>query len=191
MRLYGVEFSHRPWSVFANSEDIAEINPLRRVPTLVLENGEALIESSAILDHLDEMAGPAKALIPSEGARRRRALKVCALATGLADKAVALVYERVLHSQTSQQWIARCHAQIRSALDNLEQERGDVGTVFWFGDHIGHADIALACALRFVSEAHPGVFDGDKWPALAIHSERCESLTVFKEISQPFLVQAS
>jgi hypothetical protein len=63
-------------------------NPLRRVPTLVLDSGEALIESTAILDYLDELIGPERAMIAEHGPARRHALKVCALATGLGDKAV-------------------------------------------------------------------------------------------------------
>src|SRR3954452_10295630 len=102
LRLYGLAFEHRPWSTFSDADKIAPYNPLRRVPTLVLEGGEVLIESGAILDHLDEMVGPAKAMIAEGGPGRRHALKICALATGLADKAVSLVYERVLHQQKSE-----------------------------------------------------------------------------------------
>ena len=50
MRLYGLSFEHRPWSVFGDAEKIAQYNPLMRVPTLVMGNGETLIESHAILD---------------------------------------------------------------------------------------------------------------------------------------------
>ena len=96
MRLYGMPFEHRPWSTFSNADKIAPYNPLHRVPTLVLDNGEALIESAAILDYLDEAVGPEKAMLPSRGEARRRQLRLCALATGLGDKAVSLVYERVL-----------------------------------------------------------------------------------------------
>src|SRR5262245_4872288 len=83
LRLYDLAFEHRPWSVFGDAERIAPLNPLRRVPTLVLDDGEVLIESGAILDHLDELAGPSRALIAERGEARRHALKVCALATGL------------------------------------------------------------------------------------------------------------
>ena len=41
--------------------------------TLVLDDGEALVESFAILDYLDELAGPAQALLPAHGAARRQA----------------------------------------------------------------------------------------------------------------------
>src|SRR6202140_5383444 len=96
MRLYGLAFEPRPWATFGDGDKIAPFNPLRRVPTLVLDGGEALIESTAILDYLDELVGPAKAMIGERGPERRHGLRICALATGLGDKAVSLVYERVL-----------------------------------------------------------------------------------------------
>ena len=147
LRLYGIAFEHRPWSTFGDADRIAPFNPLRRVPTLVLDGGEALIESTAILDWLDELVGPGRAMIADSGAPRREALKVCALATGLADKSVSLVYERALHQTTSDQWIARCRTQISDVLTALETGRAGKGSSFWFGDAIGHADIAVAlCA---------------------------------------------
>jgi glutathione S-transferase len=186
LRLYGIAYEHRPWSTFGDAERIAPYNPLRRVPTLVLDDGEALIESGAILDSLDEHVGPSRAMIAQGGAARRRALKVCALATGLADKAVSLFYERVLHEATSEQWIARCRMQIADVLSALESSRVEGKTAFWFGEAIGHADIAVACALRFTREAHPGLLDEQRWPALAHHTSLCEGRNEFREIAQPF-----
>ncbi len=186
LHLYGMPYEHRPWSTFGDGDQIAAFNPLRRVPTLVLADGEVVIESGAILDCLDEMAGPDKALIAVRGAARRRTLRICALATGLADKAVSLVYERVLHQAVSQTWVDRCQTQIAGVLDALEAERGSLSNLFWFSDRIGHADIALVCALRFLREAHPGIFDGVRWPALAAHAKRCEGLTVFQAVMQAF-----
>ena len=75
MRLYGLAFEHRPWSTFGEGDKIAPYNPLRRVPTLVLDDGEALIESTAILDYLDELVGPEKAMIAARGPARRHALE--------------------------------------------------------------------------------------------------------------------
>src|SRR6201996_8337425 len=108
MRLYGIPYEHRPWSTFGDADKIEPFNPLRRVPTLVLDDGEVLIESTVILDYLDEVAGSSRALIAEAGVSRRQALKTCALATGLNDKAVSLVYERVLHSAASDVWGKRC-----------------------------------------------------------------------------------
>jgi len=188
LRVYGIGYEHLPWSVFADADAVAAYNPLRRVPTLVLDDGEVLIESAAILDYLDEVAGPAKAMIPRQGFGRRQALKICALATGLADKAVSLVYERLLHKETSAAWIVRCTTQIGGVLDALEADRAARATEFWFGDRLGHADIAVACVLRFTREAHPGVFSAARWPRLAAHAAQCEALEPFQAIVQPFSV---
>ncbi|WP_047310090.1 glutathione S-transferase family protein [Rhodopseudomonas palustris] len=187
LRLYELPFEHRPWSTFGDADKIAPYNPLRRVPTLVLDDGEALIESTAILDYLDELVGPAMAMIAESGSARRQVLKVCALATGLGDKAVSLVYERVLRQQQSDVWVARCEAQIGSVLDVLEAQRAAIATPFWFGDTIGHADIAVACVLRFTGEAHPHLFDAARHPALAAYAARCEALPAFREIVQPLI----
>ena len=184
LRLYELSFEHRPWSTFGDAEKIAPYNPLRRVPTLVLGSGEALIESTAILDYLDDLVGPEDAMIAARGPARYRGLKICALATGLADKGVSLLYERVLRKDASKIWVERCHAQIGGVLDVLEKERAAVATPFWFGERIGHADIAVACVLRFTGEAHPALFDA-RYPALKAHSAACEALPPFKEIVQP------
>jgi glutathione S-transferase len=185
MRLYGIAFEHRPWSTFGEGDRIAPYNPLRRVPTLVLDDGEALIDSTAILDYLDELVGPGKAMIAPRGPERRRQLRICALATGLGDKSVSLVYERVLRREQSRLWVERCEAQISAVLDVLEKERAAVAPPYWFAARIGHADIAVACVLRFTSEAHPHLFNAARYPALAAHAAACEALPPFQEIVQP------
>jgi glutathione S-transferase len=188
MRLYGMAYEHRPWSVWADADALGAINPLRRVPTLVLDDGEVLVESGAILDALDAMVGPDKALLPASGPERRRGLKVCALATGLADKAVSLLYEGLLHAAPSQTWLDRCRSQIADVLTALNEDRRGVRGSWWLGERLGHPDIAVACALRFTREAHPGLFDPARWPALGAHAEACEALPVFQAIQQPFSV---
>jgi glutathione S-transferase len=187
LRLYGIPFEHLPWSTFGDAENLAIHNPLRRVPTLVLDDGEALIESAMMLDYLDEVVGPSKALIAARGPERRAALKIIALATGLADKAVSLLYERVLRSERSESWTNRCKIQVAGALDALEADRARGTTEYWFGETIGHADIAVACVLRFVREAHPDLIDERRLPALSAHAARCEALAPFQEIVQPLI----
>jgi glutathione S-transferase len=184
MRLYGIAFEHRPWSTFGDADKIAPYNPLRRVPTLVLDDGEALIESTMILDYLDDRVGPDKAMIARSGDARRHHLRICALALGLGDKGVSLLYERVLRKDRQLElWIKRCTAQISGVLDLLEKERAAVKTPYWSGETVGHADIAVACVLRFTGEAHPALFD-DRYPALKAHSARCEALPPFQQIIQ-------
>lgn len=185
LRLYGLAFEHKPWSTFGDADQIARYNPLRRVPTLVLDDGEALIESTIILDYLDELVGPEKAMLPRDGAERRKHLRICALASGLGDKAVSLLYERVLRKEQLALWVERCQAQIGDVLKVLEAERAKVTTPYLLGERIGHAAVAVACVVRFTREAHPQLFDASRYPALAAHAERCEALPPFKEIVQP------
>jgi glutathione S-transferase len=185
MRLYGIAYEHRPWSTFGDADKIAPYNPLRRVPTLVLDDGEALIESAMLLDYLDDRVGPDRAMIAHSGDARRRHLRIAALASGFGDKGVSLLYERVLRRDRQLElWIDRCTAQISGVLAMLEKERAAVKTPYWFGETIGHADIAVACVLRFTGEAHPTLFDA-RYPALKAHSDACEALPPFKEIVQP------
>lgn len=187
LRLYGHAFEHRPWSVWRDAEKIAPCNPLRRVPVLILDDGEVLVESAAILEYLDEIAGGA-ALLPRSGAARRSGLQACALACGAAEKAVSLYYEKVIREEPlrSRTWMDRCAAQITDTLDRLEAQCPPHG--WWLGGAMSHADIALACALRFVMEGHPGEFDQPARPRIAAIAARCEALQVFQEIQQPLIV---
>ena len=61
---------------------------------------------------------------------------------------------------SSKMWVERCEAQIAGVLDVLEKERAAVKTPYWFGERIGHSDIAVACVLRFTGEAHPALLSG-------------------------------
>lgn len=190
LRLYDMPFTHRPWSVFGDAEKIAALNPLTRVPTLVLDNGEVLVDSATILDHLDELAGAERALHPRAGPARRESLRVAALASGIADKTVSLFYERRLHEAASATWEERCLKQIRGTLAALEADRAGRAGPYWFGARIGHADIAVAASLRHMRDSHADLADLAAWPALAAHSERLEAMPVFREISQPFVPPA-
>jgi len=190
LTLYGMSFEHRPWSSFGDAEKIRRYNPLTRVPTLVLDDGEVLIESHVMLDYLDGLVPAGRAMFPKTEPQRHRALKVAALATGTADKAVSLFYEKRLHQAQSDLWVERCRTQIFEALKTLETDRAARADHYWFGPAIGHADIAVAAMLRFVTEAHPGLVPMKDHPALANHAARCEALPAFAAIQQPFIPPA-
>lgn len=187
MTLYGMAFEHRPWSTFGDADRIRPYNPLSRVPALVLDDGEVLIDSHMIIDYLGSLVPPGQAMFPRSEPERRRALKLAALGTGLADKAVGLFYEKQLHKEVSQAWVARCRTQIGAVMDALESDRAARKSACWFGDAISHADIAVACALRFLADAHPGLMLAEGHPALVAHARKLEALPVFQAISQPFI----
>ena len=189
MRLYGLAFEHRPWSVFSEGEKVQALNPLMRVPTLVLDGGDVVADSNTILDYIDGLVPAEKRLLPQVEPERRQVLRVMTFATGLADKGVSLFYELHLHEAPSAYFVERCRAQIHTVLAALEMERAARPGDFWFG-RMTHADIAVACAWRHVGEAHPGLIDPAAYPALAAHAAAMEALPVFREISQPFIAPA-
>jgi glutathione S-transferase len=187
LRLYGLAFEHRPWSSFGEADKIRAYNPLTRVPTLVLDDGDVLIDSHLILDHLDHLAPEGQALFPLMEPARRKALKVAGLATGAADKAVSLFYEMRLHDTASESFMERCRAQIAGGLGELEADRAARSGAWWFGETMGHADIAAAVAWRFIADVHPALADAARYPALSALSIRMEALPVFREIQQAFI----
>ena len=190
LTLYGVPFEHRPWSIFGDVDKIRPLNPLIRVPALVLDDGTALVETLAILDYVDHLAPAGAALLPREEPARHRALRICALASGLGDLFASLFYEKQLHRVTSDFLVARRLDQIRATLAVLETERSGVKSTFWFGEALGHADIAVAASLAHLNGAHPGLFEMAGYPALRSHCEICEALPVFQAIHQPFIPPA-
>lgn len=182
LTLYGLPFEHRPWSVFGDADKVQAVNPLLRVPTLVLDDGFVLTDSHMILDHIDTLVDDP--MFPRQEPARRIALKRAALATGLADKAVAAFYERRMHSTASEDWLARCRRQIAAVAAVLEADRAACPGP-WFGPRIGHEDVALACALRFTTDALVGMIDMGLYPALAAHCAGLEATAAFRAIFQP------
>jgi glutathione S-transferase len=187
LTLYGISFEQWPWSIFGDAEKLQAYNPLIRVPTLVLDSGETLIESHIILDYLDSLVPQERRMFPVAEPARHGALRIAALATGLGDKAVSLFYEKRLHNEVSDVWVARCRSQIAAVLSVLEKERAARKSNYWFGTEIGHADIAVACVLQFLRDVHPDLFAANDYPALDRHAARLEALPAFKIISQPFI----
>jgi glutathione S-transferase len=184
-------FEHADWSVGRDLERILEFSPLGRVPVLVLDDGEVLIESSVILDFLDEFVGPARALMPTAGAPRRHALKLIALAIGAAEKGRELVYERVMRpaEKRHEPWVARCRAQMHGALGELETECRERGSGRWLvGDRLTQADITATCAFTFLTESGVGNEGGEtaRYPALTGLVARCEALPEFVAVRAPW-----
>lgn len=185
LTLYGIVFEHLPLSTFGDADAFRHHNPLTRVPTLVLDDGEALIDSTAILDHLDQ--GAERPLIAPSGPARRAALQRIALATGTADKAVSFFYARLFGKDLDAGFAARCEGQIKGGLAALNAGCAARTTPWWHGETPGHDDIAVACVARFLAEAYAHLVSLDEYPALAAHSRAAEALPVFQAMCQSFI----
>ncbi len=175
---YGLPFTRNTMSVFGDAKDMQRINPLVRIPSLILDSDETLIDSVAIVDVLDEMALPSRVLVPPRGAERRRILQATALAQGTTEKAGQVVYERHFHAgqALSKEWEHRCLSQLGAGLARLE---GDCGAPWYFGDKLSHADIMAGCMVGYFYLRLPEGFPAGKYPKLQALAQRCEAREEF------------
>jgi glutathione S-transferase len=176
LRVLGFTYERDTRSVFADFDAMRALNPLGRIPSLVLEGGEVLIDSAAILDWLDQTVGPERALIPPAGPERRQALRRIALATGAIDKVGAATYERLIRPSTLRwpEWIERCLTQGMGAVAALAAEPWPTG------ERLDQAQITTACMLRYVQMADPSLLPPGRFPTLDALSTRCEALAAFQ-----------
>ena len=194
MKLLEVPFEHGNWSVGRDFDRIRNYNPLGRVPTLVTDTGETLMESSAILDYLDELAGPERALLPRAGADRRQALNLMAMATGAAEKGLLQMYERIFRPETKrhQPWVDRCRLQMSSSLAAIDRYLGERGQAQWLvGKRMTQADITAVCAFTFLNDTLRVADDEVMFQSLAMLTSRCESMPAFQETRVPFFAPNS
>jgi len=156
-------------------ERLREINPVGRVPVLELDDGTHLVETWAICDLLDEMAPEGTRLLPARGVKRRDALQRLAVASGTAEKAVALVYERNRRPEELHwmDWQQRLVAQIQGGLTAMDARVSKAG---WFGGASPDiTDIATALTWDFIKLTNPWVLAGG-YPRLEAFSERANAV---------------
>ena len=176
LRVLGFAYEHDTRSVFGDFDAMRQINPLGRIPSLVLDDGAVLIDSAAILDWLDQTVGPERALVPPEGAARRRVLRLIALATGAIDKVGAAAYERLIRPPALRwpEWMERCRTQGAGAIAALAVEPWPDGAL------LDQARITTACMIRYVRMADPELLPPGRHASLDALSERCEALPAFQ-----------
>jgi glutathione S-transferase len=176
LRVLDFDYQHDTRSVFADFDAMRKLNPLGRIPSLVLDEGETLIDSAAILDWLDQSVGPERALNPPSGPQRRRNLHLIALASGIIEKAGAGAYERIIRPPAYRwpEWIERCRTQAASAIAALAAEDWPAA------DRLNQAEITTACMLRYVQMADSELLAPGRYPALEALSARCEERAEFR-----------
>lgn len=185
LHLYEIPFEHRPLATMGEDRDrIRELNPLTRVPALLLDDGEALIDSNAIIDHLDETVGSARALTPASGPERRRVLKLCAVALGAAEKSVLTVYEKRFRPEQKWHapWVEMISNQARDGMRYLDAEGAQP---YLTGEQMTQADVTSVIAYEFVRIANPELFHSFECPRLDALSTRLSALDAFQRTLPP------
>ena len=151
-----------PWEP---GNKVATLNPLGKVPVLVLDDDSTLIDSRVIAEYLDTVA-PNNRLIPASGRERISVKRWEALADGVLDAAVTAFLEaRRPNGERSQSWIERQRGKIDLTLKAMSDELGE--QAWCHGTGLSLADIAVGCALGYVSFRLGDIRWADRYPNLA------------------------
>ena len=133
------------------ADPLRQQNPLGKIPVLVLDDGSTIFDSRVILEYLDHVAGGGK-IIPTEFKARIDALKLQALADGIMDASILIVYEGRYRpaEKHEQKWLDLQQGKIDRSLAALDASPPGVDAL----PNVGQ--ISLACALGYREFRFPG-----------------------------------
>ena len=179
MRLLGFDYEHRPHTAWSNLSDVRAVNPVGRVPALVLDSGEALFDSNAILDYLDQLAGPQRALVPAREPARHQVLRVTACALGVLEKVVAALYAQTMYPPEKHHapWIEHNESQARSGLRWLDA----LEPAALAGGALTQAEITTVAMLDFTRIVNPPLTADGAYPRLDMLAAHCSKLSAFED----------
>jgi glutathione S-transferase len=138
-----------PANTLDEADSLRRQNPLGKMPCLLLADGTAIYDSRVIIEFLQEASG-VEALLPARGLPRYRALTRAALADGITDAALLMVYEsRFRDAGThSERWLAHQRGKVLRGLAELERAPPDAAIT-------DIVSIGLACALGYLDWRRP------------------------------------
>ena len=181
MQFYRLDYEHKSVIPFGgNKKNVAIVNPIARVPVLELLDGEFIIDSNAIIDHLDELAGPDCALTPASGPERRKVLKYIAVELGIMDKLVAVLYERQFRPKEKwhQPWLEACETQIQ---DGFEWINNEMDGSWLVGNRMTQADLSLAVFWDFATRLRPNFFRDSNYDYIDTLSKNLKKTDAFQD----------
>jgi len=163
---------------------VPQLNPLGKVPTLVLDSGRSLYDSPVIVEYLDAVGGGPK-LIPASFDERIEVKRWEALGDGIAEATVLVnhEYREPAEKQRVPAWFERQRAKIDRGLAMMEKDLGE--GEFCFGGRFTLADIAAGYALDYLDEALPEVEWRSGHPALRRLGERLAGRMSFSSTLPP------
>ncbi len=175
-----LDYSFELENVWSADTRILQSNPLGKVPCLMMEDGSALYDSRVIAEYLDTLT-PVCKLLPPNG-RDRADVKVWeALADGVLDAAVLVRLEKTLRPQEQQspQWIARQLGKVHAGLQVMSDKLGE--NAFCMGKNYSLADVAVGCALGWLSFRFPDIDWRGAHPNLARLHDKLAERASFKD----------
>lgn len=167
-------------NVWGAETKIHESNPLGKVPCLIMDDGGAMFDSRVIVEYLDTLT-PVGKLIPPNG--RERAEIKCweALADGVCEAGILVRLERTLRpaDQQSEAWVTRQMAKIHDGLKAMASGLKD--TAYCAGNQYTLADVAVGCALGWLSHRFPEIEWRSEYPNLEKLFDKLMERPSFKE----------
>jgi glutathione S-transferase len=153
-------------NVWAPDTTIDEFNPLGKIPCLVMEDGEAVFDSRVICEYVDTLT-PVGKLIPPAGRERAEVRCWEALGDGVCDAATLIRQETMLRepAQRSDSWVARQTRKVEHGIAAMAKGLGE--NAWCASNHQTLADIAVGCALGYVSFRMPEIEWRETYPNLA------------------------
>lgn len=175
-----------PW----RNDALLKVNPLGKVPCLVMEGQDAIsgaiFDSRVIVEYLDTLS-PVGKLIPPSGRERVEVRTWEALADGLLDASVAARLERTWPGRTdaecSAAWIDRNMSRVQTALKAMSQGLGDKS--WCSGTHFSLADVAVGCALGYLDFRFPQIDWRSDFPNLGKHYGKLAQRASFIDTAPP------
>ena len=179
MRMLEIVYEHNPLSIFRSYDEFRQLNPLVKVPTLICDDGEMLVDSTLIIDYIESIAG--RSLMPSEPASRRTALQRIGVALVAMEKVAQRIYELKVRPEEYryEPWLERLNEQLLSAIDAMEVSVTNLDDEWMFGKQLTQAAITTAVAWRFINHAAPAIAALARRPALDEFCSRAEKLPEF------------
>jgi glutathione S-transferase len=178
MKLLGIPFEHLNLNAYTDKEEVRRYSPMGKVPALVLDNGEVLIDSAGIIDVLHEMAGPDKALIPASGAARLRALQLIGIGLNIYPKLTALFDESMRPEGYRLKSAIEGFAE--QAIIGLKLLEAQTGHGWLVNDTLSQADImAVVCYQGASMLVLPEQVTARSFPRLAALTERAMKIEAF------------
>ena len=179
MRLLDIEYEHRPLTAWSNLADVRAVNPVGRVPALMLDSGETLFDSHAILDYLDQLVGPRRALVPPQEPARHQVLRVTACALGVLEKVVAALYAQTMYPPEKHHspWIEHNESQARSALRWLAALEPPAALA---GGALTQAEITTIVMYDFTRIVNSQLIPDGAYPRLDTLALHCSKLPAFE-----------
>lgn len=173
-------------NVWAEATTIGDVNPLGKVPALVLEDGSVVYDSRVIVEYLDTLS-PVGRLIPGNGRERAEVRTWEALADGTMDAAATARLEQTwpgrADGERSQAWIDRQLGKVHTAIEAMAKGLGDDP---WFcGAHLTLADIAVGAALGYVEFRFPEIGWRASHPNLARLQDKLMQRQSFQDTAPP------